>query len=81
MPAESGPEERIVSNRGMVTIPAKLRRRLDIEAGDKIRWTTDGAGNLSVEVVRQCEGVFDDFEPIDAGETDSVELEGEFGAE
>ncbi|ACV11670.1 transcriptional regulator, AbrB family [Halorhabdus utahensis DSM 12940] len=81
MATESGPEETKVSDRGMVTIPAALRRRLDIEAGDKLRWTVDDDGDLSVEVLHQREGVFDDFEPVDAGETDAVALESEFGAE
>ncbi|MFQ3293343.1 MAG: antitoxin PrlF [Halobacteriales archaeon] len=75
------PEETTVSDRGMVTIPASLRRRLDIEAGDKLRWSTDEDGNLTVEVVRQREGVFDDFEPVDVGETDAVDVESEFGVE
>jgi AbrB family looped-hinge helix DNA binding protein len=65
----------------MVTIPAELRRRLDIEPGDKLRWTADEDGELSVEVVHQREGVFDDFEPVDAGETNAVEAERGFGAE
>ncbi|MFB6124787.1 MAG: AbrB/MazE/SpoVT family DNA-binding domain-containing protein [Halanaeroarchaeum sp.] len=81
MAAEEGPEETKVSDRGMVTIPADLRRRLDIEPGDKLRWATDEEGNLSVEIVHQREGVFDDFEPVDVGETNAVEVEGEFGAE
>lgn len=74
-------EETKVSDRGMVTIPAELRRRLDIEPGDKLRWETDDEGRLSVEVVHQREGVFDDFEPADVGETNAVEVESEFGAE
>ena len=70
-----------VSDRGMVTIPADLRRQLGIEPGDKLRWTADEEGELSVEVVHQREGVFDDFEPVDAGETNAVDAEREFGAE
>ncbi|MEF8802315.1 MAG: AbrB/MazE/SpoVT family DNA-binding domain-containing protein [Halolamina sp.] len=81
MATEEGPEETTVSDRGMVTIPAALRRRLDIEPGDKLRWTADEAGDLSVEIVHQREGVFDDFEPVDAGETNAVTVESEFGAE
>jgi AbrB family looped-hinge helix DNA binding protein len=81
MAAGDGPEETTVSDRGMVTIPVDLRRRLDIESGDKLRWATDDEGNLSVEVVHQREGVFDDFEPVDAGETNAVEAESEFGVE
>ncbi len=80
MAAEETTEETKVSDRGMVTIPAALRRRLDIEPGDKLRWTTDGDGNLSIEVVQQREGVFDDFEPVDVGETTAVDVEDEFGA-
>jgi AbrB family looped-hinge helix DNA binding protein len=67
------PEETTVSDGGMVTIPASLRRRLDIEAGDKLRWELDQEGTLSVEVVRERYGAFDDFEPVpmggDGGET------------
>jgi len=70
-----------VSDRGAVTIPTALRQQLGIEPGDKLRWTTDEEGELSVEVIQQREGVFDDFEPIDAGETNAVDAEAEFGAE
>ena len=51
----------------MVTVPAALRRRLDIEAGDKLRWDIDDEGSLSVEVVKQGYGAFDDFEPVSMG--------------
>jgi len=67
MATEEAPEETKVSDRGMVTIPASLRRRLDIEAGDKLRWAVDDEGNLSVEVVKQRYGAFDDFEPVSMG--------------
>lgn len=60
-------EETTVSDRGMVTIPAALRRRLDIEAGDKLRWDVDDDGNLQVELVRERYGAFDDFEPVSMG--------------
>jgi antitoxin PrlF len=60
MATDSVPEETTVSDRGMVTIPADLRRRLDIEPGDKLRWETDEEGNLSVEVVKQRYGAFAD---------------------
>ncbi|PSP25994.1 AbrB family transcriptional regulator [Halobacteriales archaeon QH_10_67_22] len=59
MATEEAPEETKVSDRGMVTIPASLRRRLDIEPGDKLRWDTDEEGNLSVEVVKQRYGAFE----------------------
>lgn len=60
MATEEVPEKTTVSDRGMVTIPAELRRRLDIEPGDKLRWNTDEAGALSVEIVKQRYGAFDD---------------------
>lgn len=60
MAANSPPEETKVSDQGMVTIPAALRRRLDIEAGDKLRWTVTDSGDLTVEVVRQRYGAFED---------------------
>lgn len=53
-------EETTVSEGGMVTIPADLRRRLDIEPGDKIRWEASEDGSLSVEVVKQGYGAFED---------------------
>lgn len=59
MSADS-PEETKVSDRGMVTIPADLRRELDIEAGDKIRWHVDDDGSVTVEVVRERYGAFED---------------------
>jgi AbrB family looped-hinge helix DNA binding protein len=62
-----GPEETTVSDRGMVTIPASFRRRLDIQPGDKLRWAIDDEGTLSVEVVEQRRGAFDDFDPVAMG--------------
>lgn len=60
MATEQAPEETKVSDRGMVTIPASLRRRLDIKAGDKLRWNVDEDDNLHVEIVKQRYGAFED---------------------
>lgn len=60
MVTESPPEETTVNDQGMVTIPAALRRRLDIEPGDKLRWNVTENGELTVEVVKQGYGAFDD---------------------
>ncbi|MFB6150826.1 MAG: AbrB/MazE/SpoVT family DNA-binding domain-containing protein [Haloarculaceae archaeon] len=49
-----------VNDRGMVTIPASIRRRLDIEGGDKLRWEVDEEGDLSVEIVEREYGAFAD---------------------
>lgn len=81
MATEGPPEETKVSDRGMVTIPADIRRNLDIGPGDKLRWNINEDGDLTVEIVYQREGVFDDFEPVDVGETNAVAVESEFGAE
>ena len=67
MATQEPPEETKVSDSGVVTVPASLRRRLDIEPGDKLRWSTDDDGNLTVEVVRQRYGAFEDFEPVPMG--------------
>lgn len=60
MATESPPEETTVNDQGMVTVPAALRRRLDIEPGDKLRWNITENGELSVAVVKQGYGAFDD---------------------
>ncbi len=75
-------DETTVNESGGVTVPAEIRDRLDIEPGDKLRWTITDDGQLAVSVVRQRYGAFDDFEPADLGETtNAVELERQFGAE
>ncbi|WP_254522099.1 AbrB/MazE/SpoVT family DNA-binding domain-containing protein [Natrinema caseinilyticum] len=70
-----------MSDHGMGTIPAEIRRHLGIDAGDKLRWNVTEDETLAVEIVHQREGVFDDFEPVDAGHTNAVEVEAEFGDE
>jgi len=51
--------ETTVSEGGFVTVPEAVRRRLDIEPGDKLRWDVDESGDLSVEIVRQRHGAFE----------------------
>jgi bifunctional DNA-binding transcriptional regulator/antitoxin component of YhaV-PrlF toxin-antitoxin module len=51
----------------MFTIPADIRRRLDIEAGDKLRWHTEDHGPLSAEIVHENYGAFDDAETANLG--------------
>ena len=79
MATEDAPEETKVSDRGMVTVPASLRRRLDIEAGDKLRWDIGEEGNLSVEVVRQRYGAFEDDDlnaPMDGDGLETHDVSG-----
>jgi bifunctional DNA-binding transcriptional regulator/antitoxin component of YhaV-PrlF toxin-antitoxin module len=64
-----------------VSIPAGIRRRLDIEDGDTIRWRVVD-GELSVEVVNQETGVFDDYEPgASEKSVDGVSEHDRFGVE
>lgn len=44
------------------SIPAHIRRALDIEDGDTLRWRIED-GELTVSVVSSETGAFDDFEP------------------
>lgn len=60
-------DETTVNDSYSVTVPAAVRRRAGIEAGDKLRWTVNTEGNLSIELVRQRVGVFEDFEPASMG--------------
>lgn len=72
MGVETYADETTVSDRGAVTVPSEIRDRFDVQPGDKIRWTIDD-GTIRVEVVKQRYGAFDDFEPVDVGETNAVE--------
>jgi AbrB family looped-hinge helix DNA binding protein len=69
-----------VTDHGGTTIPAEIRESLDIDPGDKIRWTITDEGELTVEVVKQETGVFDDFEPVSLG-GDGAEAHDTAGAE
>ena len=60
-------DETKVNDRGGTTIPAEIRDQLDIDSGDKIRWTITEDGDLTVDVVKQKTGVFSDFEPASLG--------------
>lgn len=66
--------ETTVNDSGSVAIPAAVREVAEIEAGDKLRWTVDEDGDLSVEVIGVRYGAFDDFEPFETEEpVDGVE--------
>lgn len=65
--------ESTVSDRYGVTIPARIRSRLDVRPGDKVRWRLMDDRSLHVEVIRQRYGAFDDFEPINLGTTNAAE--------
>lgn len=65
-------------------IPAEIRRSLDIDDGDGLRWFYED-GEVCVEVVHRTERTFDDWKPeefVDDGEvTDVVEEHDTFGVE
>lgn len=63
--AEFVAESKVSGNQA--NIPAYVRRELDIEDGDRLRWRFTEDGTLSVEVVHRREGTFDDFEGYEGG--------------
>jgi len=60
-------DESTITENYAATIPASVRDRLDVQPGDKLRWTATEEGELRVEIVRQREGALDDFEPEPMG--------------
>ncbi len=63
------------------SIPANVRKALDIEDGDVLRWRIV-SGELEVTIVRRRTGVFDDFEPGRSEEpVDVVDEHDRFGLE
>jgi len=73
MSTKEVPAESKIGERGTVTIPVNLRRQLDLEPGDKLRWNIDEGGYLSVEVVKQRYGAFEDDDMNDPMGGDSLE--------
>lgn len=49
-------------------IPARIRRELDIDDGDRLRWVLGSGGEVRVEVIRRETGTFADFEGYDGDE-------------
>jgi bifunctional DNA-binding transcriptional regulator/antitoxin component of YhaV-PrlF toxin-antitoxin module len=63
-------------------IPARIRRELDIEDGDHLRWFLDESDELRVEVVSRESGTFADFEGYDGDvDTDATADHDEWGLE
>ncbi|WP_049922764.1 AbrB/MazE/SpoVT family DNA-binding domain-containing protein [Halopiger djelfimassiliensis] len=54
-------------------IPARIRRELDIDDGDKLRWRVEDDGTLRVTVVQQRSGTFGGFDGYDGDRTTAVE--------
>ncbi|WP_158058396.1 AbrB/MazE/SpoVT family DNA-binding domain-containing protein [Halorussus halophilus] len=51
-----------------VTIPRRVRERLDLEPGDSVEWVLTEDGDLRVEVVEGEYGVFDDAPTVSLGD-------------
>lgn len=49
-------------------IPAQIRRQLDIDDGDQLRWSVEDDGTMRVEVVHREEGSFAGFTGYDGDE-------------
>ena len=63
-------------------IPARVRRELDIDDGDHLRWHVEDDGSVRVTVVRRRRGTFDGFEGYDGDEeTDATRHHDEWGVE
>ncbi|MFB6155545.1 MAG: AbrB/MazE/SpoVT family DNA-binding domain-containing protein [Haloferacaceae archaeon] len=56
-------------------IPARIRRELDIDDGDRLRWHVEDDGTLRVQVVQRRSGTFDDFEGYEGGRETEAESE------
>jgi bifunctional DNA-binding transcriptional regulator/antitoxin component of YhaV-PrlF toxin-antitoxin module len=56
-------------------IPARIRRELDIDDGDRLRWHVEDDGTLRVQVVQQQSGTFRDFDGYDGERATAVERE------
>ena len=72
MSGESVDSESKVSG-NQANIPARIRRELDINDGDKLRWLIEDDGTLRVRIVQQRRGTFDDFDGYDGDQMTEVE--------
>ena len=65
---QANAESKVSGNQA--NIPARIRRELDIDDGDHLRWQIEDDGSVRVRVIQQEEGTFADFEGYD-GETET----------
>jgi len=74
MSSESVDSESKVSG-NQANIPARIRRELDIDDGDKLRWTIEDDGTIRVRVVQQQNGTFSEFDGYDGDDETDVTAE------
>jgi len=68
MPTGEIPDESKVEDDNAVRIPTRVRDQLDVSPGDRVRWNVTDDGELTVEVVEQEYGVFEDAPVVSLGE-------------
>ncbi|MFC6962916.1 AbrB/MazE/SpoVT family DNA-binding domain-containing protein [Halocatena marina] len=56
-------------------IPARIRRELDIDDGDQLRWHIESDDSIRVEVIQQKTGTFADFDGYDGDRDTDVTTE------
>lgn len=56
-------------------IPVRIRRRLDIDDGDRLRWSVEDDGTVRIEVVHRRGGSFADFTGYEGDEKTDVTSE------
>jgi len=74
MRSESVDSESKVSG-NQANIPAHIRRELDIDDGDTLRWHIEDDGTLQVQVVQQQSGTFSGFDGYGGDQATDVESE------
>jgi AbrB family looped-hinge helix DNA binding protein len=67
MATEELSDDSKVRDDGSLRIPERVRERLDLDPGDRLRWNVTEDGELEVEVVRQEYGVFEDAPVVSLG--------------
>ena len=65
-------EAKSKGSENQANIPASIRRELDIDDGDHLRWHLESDGSIRVRVVQQRTGTFADFDGYTGEETTDV---------
>lgn len=73
-------DETEITDQWTVTVPTIVRHHLDVEPGDEIEWHVADDGSVTVDVVNERYGAFDDFEAVSLG-GDAVESHDHLGVD
>jgi bifunctional DNA-binding transcriptional regulator/antitoxin component of YhaV-PrlF toxin-antitoxin module len=80
--ADDGIEIESMVSGNRATIPARIRRELDIDDGEQLRWQLEADGSVRVQILHQRSGTFADFDGYTGDEpTDVVRVHDAFGVE